>query len=367
MSAPVPADLPIRSAQGDYVARFAPGVAAAASAALADPPTAIVADARVVSLYQDALAPLLAARPTLLLDATEEIKTLAGVEQVALHLQAAGADRRARVLAIGGGIIQDVVTFTAHAYYRGIAWTFLPTTLLAMSDSCIGAKCGINLGAFKNQLGVFQSPAGVTLATAFVDTLEARDLASGHGEILKLMLTGSAAHLARYEAALDADGLRTPALAALVRESLDVKRGVIEEDEYEAGLRQILNYGHTFGHALEAGTRHAVPHGLAVAWGIDVVNFLAVRRGLLDPAWAERVRGLIARHLAPHVPAGAHHATLDHLMAAVRRDKKAAAGSVTLAVMREPGRLERVPTPLDDRLAADLAAYLERHDVFAGA
>lgn len=366
MNAPLLADLPIRSAQGDYVACFAPGVAAAVEAVLAAPPTAIVADRHVVSLYADALAPLLAACPTLMLDATEETKTLAGVERVALHLQAAGADRRSSVLAIGGGIIQDVVTFTAHAYYRGIAWTFLPTTLLAMSDSCIGAKCGINLGEFKNQLGVFQSPAGVTIATAFVDTLEARDLASGHGEILKLMLTGSEAHLARYEAALDAGGLRTPVLAGLVRESLEVKRGVIEEDEYESGLRQILNYGHTFGHALEAGTRHAVPHGLAVAWGIDVVNFLAARRGLLDPAWAERVRALIARHLAGHVPAGAHQASVALLMAGVRRDKKSAAGSVTLALMREPGRLERVPTPIDDRLAADLTAYLDGHDVFAG-
>lgn len=357
----IPAPLPVRSAQGDYVVHFAPSVEDAVAATLADPPSAIVVDRRVAGLHAAALAPLLAARPTLQLDATEETKTLQGVEQVARFFQDAGMDRKSRVLAIGGGIIQDLVTFTAHGYYRGVAWTFLPTTLLAMSDSCIGAKCGINLGAFKNQLGVFQSPAGVTIAPAFLDTLDERDVASGHGEILKLMLTGSAEAFGRYEAALAEGGLRTTRLADLVRESLDVKRGVIEEDEYETGLRQILNYGHTFGHALEAATDHAVPHGLAVAWGIDVINFLAVRRGWLDPAWAARVRTLIAGHLTCPVPGVLD---VEALMKAVRRDKKAAAGSITLAIMAEPGRLTRHTVPLDAALTADLQAYLAEADVF---
>lgn len=350
--------LVIHSAQGDYAARFLSTLDAAIAAALAAEPAAVVCDRRVAELHREALAPIRDGVPTLLLDATEENKTLQGVEACARFLQRHGLHRRSRVLAIGGGIIQDLVAFSAHTYYRGIEWCFLPTTLLAMSDSCIGAKCGINLGAYKNQLGVFHAPRAVWICPAWLDTLSDADVASGYGEILKLLLTGSREGFERLERAVAAGGLRNEALLGLIRESLEVKRGVIEADEFETGLRQILNYGHTFGHALEAATAHAVPHGLAVAWGLDLVNDLAVRRGWLAADEARRVRDFVARHLPVVLPRPVEAA---ELLEGVRRDKKAAAGQVTLAVMRAPGKLERLPVAIDAQLERDVAAFLSQH------
>lgn len=353
--------LPVRSAQGDYAVGFPSSLSDAIAPFLVKPPTVAVVDARVAQLHQEPLHTLLDVIPHLLMDAHEDTKTLTGVERCLRFFQAQGCTRGSEVLAIGGGIVQDLCTFSAHIYYRGIRWRFLPTTLLSMSDSCIGAKCGINLGAFKNQLGAFHSPTSVVICTSFLSTLEDRDIASGYGEILKLALTGDTDHFRQLELAVEEGGLRNGHLPSLLRAALDTKRAVIEADEYETGLRQILNYGHTFGHALEAATDHAVPHGLAVAWGMDVINHIAHRRGLLAAPEHHRIRTFIHTHLAiPHPrPIAA-----DALLTAVRRDKKAAQGWVTLAILREPGRLERIPTAIDHQLEEDLQDYLDHHDVF---
>src|SRR5262249_34667046 len=141
------------------------------------------------------------------------------------------------------------------------------------------------------------APARVLLCTRFTDTLSDHDVASGYGEILKLMFTGSAEHFRKLEKCVKSGGLRNDDLPSLTYDCLAVKKSVIEVDEHETGLRRILNYGHTFGHALEGLTDHEIPHGLAVAWGMDLVNYLAVRRGLLAEADFRMMHELIADHL----------------------------------------------------------------------
>jgi 3-dehydroquinate synthase len=375
--------LPIASAQGDYAVEFFASIEEAlAAAARIDDPFFLV-DRNVRALYRDELAFLEDAR-TLELDATEDEKTLAGVGRVVEFLQRNNATKKSTVVAIGGGIIQDLATFSSHIYYRGIRWAFVPTTLLSMSDSCIGAKCGINLGAFKNQLGVFQSPSAVLIATGFIRTLSDHDVASGHGEILKLMLTadpggtGGAPHTprsldsarddtggelyAKLKQIVDAEGLRTEKLPELIYDSLAVKKQVIEEDEYEADLRRILNYGHTFGHALESLTAHEVPHGHGVAWGIDLVNHIAVSRGLLDRATFDDIHAFVGRHSRFRL---SRRITAAELLAAARRDKKAAGGTVNLILLERPGSLKIVPVPFAD-LDEPVAEYLEHFDAFRG-
>ncbi len=351
----------VRSAQGDYQVHFQDSLSLMVKSHLKSPPSALMIDARVMELYGQQLSPLLAAVPHLVMEATEENKTLIGVERCVGFLQSQGCNRRSTLLAVGGGIIQDICSLSAHIYYRGIKWSFLPTTLLSMSDSCIGAKCGVNHGSFKNQLGAFHSPSSVTICTAFLDTLDEREMASGYGEILKLMLTSSQNRFEKMSIAVTQGGFRNPELIALIREALDIKREIIEVDEHDLGLRQTLNYGHTFGHALEALTQHAVPHGLAVTWGIDVVNHIAERRGLLAAEHQRAITDFILKNF-PKVEMRPLQAS--ELLDAVKRDKKASVGSVTLAMLREPGRLERIPTPLDDQLRADLEDYLDHHDIF---
>jgi 3-dehydroquinate synthase len=355
-SAPKP--LTISSAQGDYNVDFRATVDEAVREAAETRDAVFLIDRQVATLYAEPLAPILKGQPHLLLDATEEEKTLDGVGRVVCFLQQRNCTRQSVVVAIGGGIIQDLATFSSHIYYRGIRWVFVPTTLLSMSDSCIGAKCGINLGEFKNQLGVFQSPSRVIIATPFIDTLSDRDVASGYGEILKLMLTGSRGLFDKLRAATDSGGLRNPSLPELIRDSLVVKKRVIEEDEHETDLRRILNYGHTFAHALESLTEHEVPHGIAVAFGTDLVNSIAVSRGILDSVTAKEISEYIDRHFRFRTT---RVITSTELLQRSRRDKKVADGEVNLILLEQPGSLKIVKTRFDERLAGEIDQYLDTH------
>jgi 3-dehydroquinate synthase len=353
--------LPIRSAQGDYSVQFVRTAASAVDAVLELPHVVVVCDRKVAELYSAALGPLLQDRPCLLLEATEDRKTPVGVLDTWEFLLAANASRQTNVVVIGGGIIQDIAQFATHNYHRGLAWHFLPTTLLSMADSCIGAKCGINLGAYKNQLGVFHSPAHVWICSEFLGTLPDTEIRSGYGEIVKLHLTRSGPELFReLRDAVDSSGWRNEHLADFIRRSLAVKKSVIEEDEYERGLRRILNYGHTFGHALEAITRHAIPHGIAVAWGIDVVNFLSLRTGIIPAAHFEEVHGFLLRHFRWRLPQPVEP---KELIDATRRDKKNRDGLLTLVVPEDLGSLKIVQREYDRELDDLIAEYLAEYNV----
>jgi 3-dehydroquinate synthase len=353
--------LRIRSGQGDYTVRFVEEIQGIVAEVTRIPKAVFVVDRNVARLYAEVLAPILSKESTVLLDATEEEKTFRGVEKVGLALQKANASKQSTLVAFGGGIIQDICALTAHLYYRGIPWVFVPTTLLAQSDSCIGAKCGINLGAFKNQLGCFQSPAAVWISTSFTSTLSEGDVASGYGEILKLMVTGSEAHFRKFAEVASQKSLRNPMLPELIRSCLEIKQKVIEVDEYERDLRRILNYGHTFGHALETLTQYEVPHGLAVAWGMDLVNFISWKKGMLEKQTFERIHQLIQEKLPFRL---SKPISAQALIDASRRDKKVADGQINLILLEKLGSLKIVKTPFDAELESSIQDYVANWGVF---
>lgn len=353
--------LSIKSGQGDYAVDFPATTGDLLEALLAVPRAIVIMDRNIATLYASQLAPLLQACPTLLIDATEEEKTPAGVTRAWEFFQQSDATKQTAVIVIGGGIIQDIGQFAAHNYYRGLNWHYVPTTLLGMADSCIGAKCGINLGAYKNQLGVFHSPARVLICLPFLQTLSDTEIRSGYGEIVKLLLTRSGPELfAGLRDEVDARGFRNPRLAEFIRQSLEVKKTVIEEDEYERDLRRILNYGHTFGHALEAITHHGIPHGMAVAWGVDLANYISWRGGLLAEADFQAMHQFLAAHWGWQLP---RRVGAEELVAGTKRDKKVADGKINLILCTRPGELRIVPRIYDDTLTATVAEYLERYNV----
>jgi len=280
--------LTIQSGQGAYPVLFYDTVADLAADSAMAPNAVVLADANVAEVYQVALAPLLGKYPCYLAPALETEKTWAGVERMLTFLQKNGCNKSSKLIVVGGGIMQDIATFSTHVYYRGISFEYVPTTLLSMADSCIGAKCGINFSNFKNQLGVFHSPCAIRICHRFLDTLSDTDIASGYGEIIKLALTGSEEAYEQTERAVGSGGFRCLELSDLISMSLRVKKIVIEKDEYEIDLRRILNYGHTFGHALEAITSYAVPHGVGVAWGLDLANYISWRKGMLSEQWFQQ-------------------------------------------------------------------------------
>jgi 3-dehydroquinate synthase len=322
----------------------------------------VVIDDHIAEIYSSHLQALLANNRVYTVAASEETKTLTGVNNLINWLMSHQAVRSSQVIAIGGGIIQDLVTFTSCVYHRGIDYVLVPTTLLSMCDSSIGAKCGINHGQFKNQLGVIYAPAAVHICTEFLSTLADLDVMSGCGELLKLALTESETHFRYLWTSLDNDGIRMNNVAELIRHSLLTKRKVIELDEHEANLRRILNYGHTFGHALEALSGYALPHGLGVVWGIDLVNFLAVERGMLDSSIQLEIRTFILKHLKFNLP---EFPNAGQLVNATKRDKKVSGGSLNLIMLASYGDLQIVRTEFDERLIQSVSSYLKEENVFA--
>lgn len=349
----------VKSAQGNYSVEGFRQIEDVVAAVGAIRGAFVIIDRNVSELYARALKEL--GHPFHRMVATEEEKTIAGVERALLAMQSAGCDRTTTVVGVGGGIVQDVSTLAAHLWYRGVAFAYVPTTLLSMADSCIGAKSAVNLGNFKNQIGTFQSPKRVLLCERFAETLTDDDIRSGYGEIVKLAIIGSREAYTSIRRDVEQEGFRGPILPTHIRTSLEIKRHVIEIDEYERDERKTLNYGHTFGHALESVTENRVPHGLAVAWGVDVANYIASRRGLLDEREYVDIHDFLRGHFA-FAPNCDYDAA--SLINAMRRDKKAAAGRVTLILPAAVGDVRLHPTTLDSELEGLLESYVDHEDIF---
>lgn len=202
---------------------------------------------------------------SVIVDATEELKSYAGIPHVLIQLINLGLKKHHTIVAIGGGITQDLTAHIAAIYMRGITWKFVPTTLLAMADSCIGSKSSINFLGYKNLIGTFKAPAEIVICTDFLSTLNSQDIKSGLAEIVKLfIIAGSSPQYIKERI--------QNITADLIEEALLIKKVYVEHDEFDTGMRKVLNYGHCFGHAIETATDYKIPHGIAVAMGMDIVN-----------------------------------------------------------------------------------------------
>jgi 3-dehydroquinate synthase len=312
------------------------------------PLSVAVVDARVARLHGEG-RPLPEAR-ALLLDATEDTKTLSGFERILAFFDEARLTKQSQVVVVGGGIIQDVSAFACALYRRGTPWLFLPTTLLAQSDSCIGAKAGLNRLGAKNQLGLFSAPRSVRVHSAWLRTLDARDLRSGLGEILKLHITGGPEAMRLYRSERSDDVTEVDAIAPLVRRALAVKRAVIERDEFESGLRRCLNYGHTFGHAIEGATEYRIAHGTAVVLGMMLVNELSATWGLLERAELEGLHAACRALIGDDDREVLREVSTAALLELVRKDKKAGANSITLALVETVGQMRLRSVAIDRAL-----------------
>jgi 3-dehydroquinate synthase len=212
-------------------------------------------------------------KPYVLIDANEENKSYLGIVPVIEQLIAQNLKRSSTLVAIGGGIIQDITCFIANNFMRGVRWHFVPTTLLAQADSCIGSKSSINFGQYKNLLGSFTPPSSVLICNKFLNTLEDKDIRSGIGEIIKLYLIDGKL--------VDSDTIRDD-LDYHLYQTLQIKKKFIEIDEFDKGIRNILNYGHCIGHAIESATNFEIPHGIAVSMGMDAANLFAFGEGMIE-------------------------------------------------------------------------------------
>ena len=318
---------------------------------------AVVTSETVARLHapaiEAALAPVAGAAMRIVVPDGEEHKDWRTLDLIYEGLLRAKADRRTVLVAVGGGVVGDMAGFAAATYQRGVSFLQVPTTLLAQVDSSVGGKTGINHPLGKNMIGAFHQPVAVIADTALLSTLPERELSAGLAEVLKYGAISDAEFLAWIELHAEALRGRDPeALAHAIRRSCEIKAGIVAADERESGVRALLNFGHTFGHAIETGSGYGNwLHGEAVAAGMVMAARFSARQGRISDAAADRLAGVVERLGLPVAPPKFDpHAWLD-LMG---RDKKNVDGRITLILLEELGRAAVVR----DAPVRDLEAFL---------
>jgi len=302
-----------------------------------------IVDENVYRLYQQKI-PLFRSLPEqnrLILPIHEDHKTLTGVEKVYDALVPRSSKKNITLIAIGGGILQDVVGFAASTIYRGIRWVYVPTTLLAQSDSCIGGKTSINYKGYKNLLGTFYPPYEVLIFPGFLDSLSEEDYFSGLGEVVKLHLLDGKGSTEWYVAHEKAIAQREPqSRRDALQNSLRIKIGYIAEDEFDQGRRNMLNFGHCYGHALESASNFAVPHGQAVFVGMLYANIVARRRGMQSVGFEASVSELIIRHIVSSL--SPDYFDQERILGALRKDKKRTGKDIAIILLSDNYSARRV-------------------------
>src|ERR1700738_1311121 len=287
-----------------------------------------------------------------LMDDAESAKTLQTIEKTSRSLIRAGADRRSLLIAVGGGVVGDVAGFVAASYLRGTALVHVPTTLVAQVDSSIGGKTGVNLPEGKNLVGAFYPPRLVLSDPEVLRTLPEREFRGGLAEIIKHAVIADAAMFQFLEKNMEKVERRNRvALDYLIPRDVAIKAQVVTRDERESGLREILNFGHTFAHALESVTHYKrYQHGEAVAWGMMAAALLGHETGVTRADDVSRIVSLVRRMGPlppwPRVPAAA-------LIEAMRSDKKARDGKLRFVLTPRIGKAasyDRVPQAVVERV-----------------
>ena len=220
-----------------------------------------------------------------LIRSSEKIKNYFEVGKIIKKILSLGVKRNSNLIAIGGGITQDVCGFIASILFRGVNWFFYPTTLLSQGDSCIGGKTSINFGIAKNQLGNFNPPQKIFLYSEFLMKLKKRDIVSGLGEIAHYYLISGKSDWKLYNYYLKKyfnNPYNFNVLKKIALRSLLIKKKFIEKDEFDTGQRLILNYGHSFGHTIEKISNYKIPHGLAVAHGMNMANYFSYKLKMMN-------------------------------------------------------------------------------------
>lgn len=279
----------------------------------------------------------------------ESVKTLDTAQSIYDRLVACGADRTSFLLGIGGGVVCDITGFAASTFMRGIRFGFVASTLLAQVDASVGGKNGVNFKGYKNMVGVFNQPEFVLCDPAMLETLPRKECNSGFAEIIKHAAIADKDMFVYLEENRDrALGLEAPVINQLVSESVRIKAGIVNRDETEQGERRKLNFGHTFGHAIEKTT--GISHGEAVSIGMTLAARLSVARGVLPESVSNRLENLLKQYGLPRSIAIDRQRVLDALL----KDKKRAGDDILFVLLDAIGKASVSPVS-----PATLAALLD--------
>lgn len=314
----------------------------------------IIVDSLIYQAYGDLLFSIIPQDRILIVEANEYNKTIGKCQDIIETLVKGNFRRNDRIIAIGGGVIQDISAFSASILYRGVDWSFFPTTLLAQADSCIGGKTSINLGDKKNLVGNFYPPTDIYINIDFLTALPEADILSGIGEMLHYYYYAASS---LFEKIID-ERLQLLAdrglLLTYIRESLKIKKGVIEIDEFDKGERNKFNYGHTFGHALESLTDYAVKHGQAVTIGMDIANYVSMRRKIMNQMEFNRAHNLLSKNFPVY---NWTHFDIARYIQFLSKDKKNVGNDLVCILAEGPGRIAKQRISMDESFRGILREY----------
>lgn len=290
----------IPSSVREYALSIVPNAFEEVGKLIAEGPCYILADSKVCDIYRDFFTSLPKSSIVFEVVASEREKEYSAVSKWMQRLIDGGFRRNHTLITIGGGVLQDLSGFIAATLYRGVQWVYVPTTLLSQADSCIGSKVSINLGEKKNTLGLFYPPHCIYLDVTLLSSLSLDEFNSGVGEIIKfnLMAPASSANVKEVSSRLAQDSISNAELEEIIYDCLCIKRAYFESDEFDKGRRNLCNYGHCFGHALESASAFSIPHGQAVLVGILVADRVAEARGLIT----EEARKYNLTCISPFMP-----------------------------------------------------------------
>ncbi|MDC0874422.1 3-dehydroquinate synthase [Flavobacteriaceae bacterium] len=272
----------------------------------------------------------------LVMQAGEENKHLSTCEKLWNELSSLGADRNCALINLGGGVVTDLGGFVACTFKRGIDFYNIPTTLLSMVDASVGGKTGIDLGALKNQIGIIQEPQQVVIDSQWLSTLPLEEVRSGFAEMLKHGLIADANYWGKLKGLVN---LTPEVLSPYIKPSVAVKSEVVKEDPYEKGLRKILNFGHTLGHAIESyflvtPSKQRLLHGEAIAIGMVLEAYLSIECCGLSPEEAKEIK-LVFQQFYPQVEI--KEEDVEAILALLRHDKKNKAGRINFVLITKIG------------------------------
>lgn len=303
--------------------------------------TFFVIDSNIHNLHKE-LFSLVPLEKIFFIEAIEQNKTIEKVLDLVNFFSDSKVDKSSKILCFGGGITQEITSFACNIFLRGIKWEFYPTTLLAMADSCIGGKCSLNYKGIKNQLGVFYPPSKVRINPYFLKTLKKDDIINGWGEIFKSCLLEEKFAKELFDIDFTYEDIFSKNDHTLydfyrnfISYSLQVKKNIVEKDELESKFRMILNYGHTFGHALEAYTENSISHGKAVLWGIDVINFVTYKKNIMSKDDFLKIRKFIYDHFLEINSIKITNS--ERLFSFIKRDKKIRNGKLLVVCLEKIG------------------------------
>ena len=343
----------IRSRIHDYEVKFITDTAKVLSNEL-QPDDYVVIDNKIIQLYKNDFGTILKVTKHISIDASETQKSYQGIIPIIQELIDNGFRKNHRLVAIGGGITQDITAFISSILYRGVSWLFFPTTLLAQGDSCIGSKTSINFAQYKNQVGGFYPPQKVFINTDFLNTLSDLDIKSGLGEMCHYFPVAGEEDFKRFKRDYTAALQDKEVLKDLIARSLEIKKKYIEIDEFDQKERQVFNFGHSFGHAIESLTNYRIPHGLAVSYGMDMANFVSVKLGFIP----EEIR-IEMREVLEKIWEGTYinDISIDKFKLALSKDKKNVGKELRLILNKGYGHIFKAAIQMNDEFSSWIEEY----------